>query len=158
MESFFNYTLVFFWLIAFSSATQDIAADGLYLLSLSNHDQAWYIGIRNTFYRLAIITGQGLIIIIVGYLTDLTGQIYFAWSLLFFALSGTLFMSAFYHYKVLPKTEKKMSNISSQLFQEFYLILKSFFFKTIHIYINYFYFNISIRRSTVSQDCAIIYA
>ena len=127
LESFFKYTLVFFWLIAFSSATQDIAADGLYLLSLSSHDQAWYIGIRNTFYRLAIITGQGLIIIIVGYLTDLTGQIYLAWSLLFFSLSVTLFISAFYHYKVLPKTEQKRSNNSSQLFQEFYLILKSFF-------------------------------
>ena len=129
LESFFKYTLVFFWLIAFSSATQDIAADGLYLLSLSSHDQAWYIGIRNTFYRLAIITGQGLIIIIVGYLTDLTGQIYLAWSLLFFSLAVTLFISAFYHYKVLPKTEQKRTNNSSQLFQEFYLILKSFFLK-----------------------------
>ena len=38
-------------------------------------------------------------------------------------------MSAFYHYKVLPKTEKKRSNSFRQLFQEFYLILKSFFLK-----------------------------
>ena len=59
-----QYTLVFFWLMAFSSSTHDIAADGFYMLGLSSHDQSWFIGIRNTFYRFAILFGQGIIVII----------------------------------------------------------------------------------------------
>ncbi|RPI71204.1 MAG: MFS transporter [Ignavibacteriales bacterium] len=73
VPSFFQYTLVFFWLLAFSSATHDIAADGFYMLGLSKHDQAWFVGIRNTFYRLASITGQGLLIILAGYLESTSG-------------------------------------------------------------------------------------
>ena len=56
--SFFQYTLAFFWLMAFSSATHDIAADGFYMLGLDEHKQAFFVGIRSTFYRLAMITGQ----------------------------------------------------------------------------------------------------
>lgn len=70
---FFQATLAFFWLLAFSSATHDIAADGFYMLALSEHDQAMYVGIRNTFYRIAMITGQGALIILAGALELFTG-------------------------------------------------------------------------------------
>lgn len=70
---FFRYTLAFFWLLAFSSATHDIAADGFYMLGLDEHDQAFFVGIRSTFYRFAMITGQGLLIILAGYLESSTG-------------------------------------------------------------------------------------
>lgn len=70
---FLQLTLAFFWLLAFSSATHDIAADGFYMLGLSKHDQAWFVGIRSTFYRLAMITGQGLLIILAGYIESSTG-------------------------------------------------------------------------------------
>ncbi len=73
-EPFFQYTLAFLWLLAFSSATHDIAADGFYMLALSEHDQAWFVGIRSTFYRLAMITGQGLLIILAGFLESATGM------------------------------------------------------------------------------------
>ncbi|MEM8556658.1 MAG: MFS transporter [Bacteroidota bacterium] len=73
MDAFFQYTLAFLWLLAFSSATHDIAADGFYLLALDEGDQAWYIGIRSTFYRAAMITGQGLLIILAGFLEGATG-------------------------------------------------------------------------------------
>jgi PAT family beta-lactamase induction signal transducer AmpG len=73
VPDFFQYTLAFFWLIAFSSATHDIAADGFYMLGLSKHDQAWFVGIRNTFYRLAMITGQGILVILAGYLESNSG-------------------------------------------------------------------------------------
>lgn len=66
-SNFLQYTLAFFWLIAFSSATHDIAADGFYMLGLTKNDQAFFVGIRSTFYRLAMITGQGLLIILAGY-------------------------------------------------------------------------------------------
>lgn len=71
--SFFQYTLAFFWLMAFSSATHDIAADGFYMLGLDEHKQAFFVGIRSTFYRLAMITGQGLLIILAGALESRTG-------------------------------------------------------------------------------------
>ena len=73
VPDFFRYTLAFFWLLAFSSATHDIAADGFYMLGLSKHDQAWFVGIRSTFYRLAFITGQGLLVILAGHLESSSG-------------------------------------------------------------------------------------
>lgn len=73
LPSFLQYTLAFFLLLAFSSATHDIAADGFYMLGLSEHDQAFFVGIRSTFYRLSMITGQGLLIILAGYFETHSG-------------------------------------------------------------------------------------
>ncbi len=67
VTGFLQYTLAFFFLLAFSSATHDIAADGFYMLGLSKGDQAYYVGFRSLFYRLSMITGQGLVIILAGY-------------------------------------------------------------------------------------------
>lgn len=72
-DFFFQATLAFFWLIGFSSATHDIAADGFYMLALDSHQQAFYVGIRSTFYRVASITGQGILIILAGALEAATG-------------------------------------------------------------------------------------
>jgi MFS transporter, PAT family, beta-lactamase induction signal transducer AmpG len=71
--AFFQYTLAFLWLLAFSSATHDIAADGFYMLGLKEHEQAYFVGIRSTFYRFAMITGQGLLIILAGFIETRTG-------------------------------------------------------------------------------------
>lgn len=71
---FFQATLAVFWLIAFSSATHDIAADGFYMLGLDSSQQSFFVGIRSTFYRLAMITGQGLLIIVAGGLESMTGM------------------------------------------------------------------------------------
>ena len=73
VPNFFQYTIAFFWLLAFSSATHDIAADGFYMLALDEHKQAYFIGIRSTFYRVAMITGQGLLIILAGFFETHTG-------------------------------------------------------------------------------------
>ncbi len=103
-DDFFRNSLVFLWLLAFSSATHDIAADGFYMLGLSKHDQTWFVGIRSTFYRLAMIAGQGLLIMLAGSLeelmqspgvvsTDLSGSgvesgIAFAWVITFYVMAG----------------------------------------------------------------------
>ncbi len=71
---FFQATLAFFWLLAFSSATHDIAADGFYMLALNSNSQAKFVGIRSTFYRLATIMGQGLLIILAGFIESNTGM------------------------------------------------------------------------------------
>ncbi|PVX50767.1 PAT family beta-lactamase induction signal transducer AmpG [Balneicella halophila] len=71
---YFKASLAFFWLLAFSSATHDIAADGFYMLALDDSQQSFFVGIRSTFYRLAMITGQGLLIILAGALEIMTGS------------------------------------------------------------------------------------
>lgn len=71
---FLQATLAVFWLIAFSSATHDIAADGFYMLALDDSQQSFFVGIRSTFYRFAMIAGQGLLIMIAGFLESSTGM------------------------------------------------------------------------------------
>lgn len=73
MPFFFQGTLAFFWLLAFSSATHDIAADGFYMLGLNTNLQAKFVGIRSTFYRVATIMGQGVLIILAGFLESTSG-------------------------------------------------------------------------------------
>lgn len=68
LPHYLQYTLAFFFLMAFSSATHDIAADGFYMLALPENEQSFYVGIRSTFYRFANITGQGLLIVLAGWL------------------------------------------------------------------------------------------
>jgi PAT family beta-lactamase induction signal transducer AmpG len=70
---FFQYTLAFLWLLAFSSATHDIAADGFYMLATTEKEQAFFVGIRSTFYRISMISGQGLLVILVGLIQSRTG-------------------------------------------------------------------------------------
>jgi len=102
-DDFFRYSLAAFCLIAFSSATHDIAADGFYILGLDDHQQAWWVGIRNTFYRLAMITGQGLLVMIAGYLETSTANIPLAWSVVFYLLAGLFVLAFVYHRFVLPR-------------------------------------------------------
>ena len=131
-SSFLQTTLAIFWLMAFSSATHDIAADGFYMLGLSQHDQALFVGIRSTFYRLATITGQGLLIMLAGYLETATGNISRAWSITFFIMSGLFIGLWLYHKYILPHPAsdvKTNSNSSSGILSSFISTFRSFFKK-----------------------------
>lgn len=70
---FFQLTLAIFWVVGFTSATHDIAADGFYMHALTEHEQSFYVGIRSTFYRIATVAGQGLLVIIAGLIETGTG-------------------------------------------------------------------------------------
>lgn len=70
---FFQLTLAIFWLVGFTSATHDIAADGFYMLALTEHEQSLYVGIRSTFYRIATVAGQGLLVIVAGLIETNSG-------------------------------------------------------------------------------------
>ena len=100
---FFSATLAAFWLMAFASATHDIAADGYYMLALTSHEQAAYVGVRSTFYRLASILGQGGLVILAGYLETRIG-IKPAWQWIFILLSGIFILIAFYNIYMMPKS------------------------------------------------------
>ncbi|HBG57698.1 AmpG family muropeptide MFS transporter [Proteiniphilum sp. UBA1028] len=125
-------SLAFFWLMAFSSATHDIAADGFYMLALDDSQQSFFVGIRSTFYRFASITGQGLLVVLAGFLEKSTGRIPYAWSLTFFILAG-LFLAFFvYHRFVLPYPHAdtgKSARTPREVVTEFGNTFKSFFTK-----------------------------
>jgi PAT family beta-lactamase induction signal transducer AmpG len=70
---FFQYTIALFWMMAFCSATHDIAADGFYMLGLSQHQQAAFVGVRSTFYRIATIAAQGLLVMLAGFIETKSG-------------------------------------------------------------------------------------
>ena len=72
-SAFFKWSLFLFWIMACASATHDIAADGFYMLSLSKHEQAWWVGLRSTFYRTAMIVGSGLLVVLAGVLESKNG-------------------------------------------------------------------------------------
>src|ERR1035441_7400561 len=72
-SEFFKWSLFLFWIMAFASSTHDIAADGFYMLSLSKHEQAWWVGLRSTFYRTAMIVGSGLLVVLAGVLESKNG-------------------------------------------------------------------------------------
>ncbi len=101
-ERFFQYTLAFFWIIAFGSATHDTAADGFYMLGLSEHHQSAFVGIRTTFYRIATIGTKGGLVVFAGYLERSGYDIPKAWSLTFF-IAASFFLALFlYHFFILP--------------------------------------------------------
>jgi len=100
---FFQLTLVFFWLLAFSSATHDIAADGFYLLATTEHEQSFFIGFRSLFYRVAAVGAQGGLVILAGKLYQRTGDYSSAWSTAFALVAGIILSLGIYHFLVLPR-------------------------------------------------------
>ncbi len=133
MDKFFQYTLAFFWLMAFSSATHDIAADGFYMLGLSKHDQAYFIGIRNTFYRFAVLAGKGLLVILAGQMEKIAGNDnQWAWSITFFIFAGLFIAFAIWHWIILPfptSDVKKESKSVKQVLSDFAETFITFFKK-----------------------------
>jgi len=109
-------TLFFFWVMAFASATHDIAADGYYMIGLDQHEQAFFVGIRSTFYRLATIFGQGVLVMIAGNLQVLfRNNIPFSWSLMFYGVAGLFIALWLYHSYILPRCEEeKQDNNENQ--------------------------------------------
>ena len=102
-SNFVQYTLSFFWLLAFSSATHDIAADGFYMLATTEREQALFVGIRSTFYRVATITGQGLLVMLAGQIQQQTGNLKLGWMVAFCLAAGLFVCFGLYHAFVLPR-------------------------------------------------------
>jgi PAT family beta-lactamase induction signal transducer AmpG len=96
-------SLAVFWLLAFASATHDIAADGFYLQALAQRQQAAFVGVRSTAYRVAMIGSQGGLVILAGWLQDQLGEPALAWSLVFALLGAALLLLAAFHVWALPR-------------------------------------------------------
>ena len=133
-------SLCFCWLMAFASATHDIAADGFYMLGLDSHEQAYFVGIRSTFYRIATIVGQGLLVMLAGNLEVLTRNVRYSWSLMFYLMAGLFIAFWLWHHYILPRPEEsgecrmesgnsQFSTLNSQLMREFWHTFVTFFHK-----------------------------
>ena len=125
-------TLCFFWLMAFASATHDIAADGFYMMGLDEHEQAYFVGIRSTFYRIATIFSSGLLVGLAGALQVLTRSIRYSWSLVFYLMAGLFIAFWLYHNWVLPRPDEdseKQSKTATAIWAEFCQTLVTFFQK-----------------------------
>ncbi len=126
--AFLQMTLLVFWLMAFASATHDIAADGFYMLAQPPSQQAAFVGVRSTCYRLAMIGGQGGLVYLAGYLQQRTGQVAQAWAWVF-ALMAVFFVAvAVWHYFVLPRpASDRPAPRSRTFFADFAKVFVAFF-------------------------------
>lgn len=107
----FGLSLVIFYVIAFASATHDIAADGFYMLALSEQEQSLFVGIRSTFYRISSVFGQGVIVVVAGLLEERMGSIPSAWNVTLL-LCGALFaLLTLWHCRSLPKVERNLAGV-----------------------------------------------
>lgn len=100
---FLQLSLAVFWLMAFASATHDIAADGFYMLALSERRQAAFVGVRSLFYRLAMISGQGALVVLAGWLADWQGDVVLAWQQVLALLAGLMLAAGAWHAWALPR-------------------------------------------------------
>lgn len=102
----FRFTLLLFIIAAFASATHDIAADGFYMLAHDRKSQAAFVGIRSTFYRIAAVFSQGVIVYIAGYMEKQTGDIPFSWQVTLGVTSVIMLCVTLYHSFFLPRPEE----------------------------------------------------
>ena len=129
--NFFKWSLAIMWLLAFSSATHDISIDGFYMLGLDEGEQSLFVGIRNTAYRIAMIAGQGGLLMLVGQFEKLFGSAIRAWSLGFLIAGGIMILLWLYHSYILPHpvADCTIEVSGSNIFKEFGMTFVSYFKK-----------------------------
>jgi len=129
--AFLQTTLVIFWLMAFASATHDIAADGFYMLAQPPAAQAAFVGVRSTFYRLAMIGGQGGLVVLAGWLQQRTGQVALAWAWVFGLMAVFFIAAAAYHQWALPRpASDRPVPRSANFWADFATVFAAFFRST----------------------------
>ena len=123
--SLFTVMLILFIITAFSSATHDIAADGYYMLALTEHQQAAFVGARSVFYRLSSIFGQGVLLVVAGMLETRLENIPLAWQLTLLVTAVIFALISLWHVFVLPRPDSDKSSLEGKeqsagaIFREF---------------------------------------
>ncbi|MCB0283452.1 MAG: MFS transporter [Calditrichae bacterium] len=129
LEGFFQYSLALFVIIAFNSATHDIAADGVYINTLPPKMQAQYVGWQGASYNIAKVLSQGALVYVAGKLELVLGIVE-AWMIVMALFGVILILIGFYHTKMLPSGGSSTSvNSVKEAFQTFWIVVKSFFEK-----------------------------
>ncbi len=102
---FFVTSLACFWMVAFASATNDIATDGYYMIGLTEDRQSFFVGMRSVFYKLANVTGQGLLVVLAGFLENKYGDNTKAWSYTMICAGTIMLLMTLTNFFVTPKFE-----------------------------------------------------
>ncbi|HSK12168.1 MAG TPA: hypothetical protein VK907_03080, partial [Phnomibacter sp.] len=127
--SFFYLSVVLFLLTAFFGATQDIAADGLYLRELDTTQQAKYVGWQGTFYNFAKLFSNGGMVFLAGILIPVLGNTH-AWACVLAVYAVVMMLLGFYNRRVLPATEEaKQRSSATEVWETLKDVLGSFFRK-----------------------------
>ena len=128
-----QWTLAIFWIMAFSSATHDIAADGFYMLGLDTHQQSFFVGVRSTFYRISMMAGQGLFLLVAQiFETRFPDNISKAWAWTLYLTAGLFLLIFLYHYFILPhptEDNDKEAPEANIVARQFFITFVSFFKK-----------------------------
>ena len=128
-QGHFKIALILFTITAFCSATHDIAADGYYMIALDEHDQSAYVGLRSTFYRIANIFCQSLLLMIVGWLQKRT-DISTSWTYALLLCSAILALIAAWHTWSMPAVEVKGGRLKfKDIWHEIGMVWVEFFRK-----------------------------
>lgn len=133
--SMFSITLILFIITAFASATHDIAADGYYMLALTQKNQAAFVGIRSTFYRLSSIFGQGVLVLIAGVIENKTGNIPMSWRMTMLVTAVLFSLVTLYHTFFLPRPADDKPHLAEgqksakMIFREFGRTFATYFTK-----------------------------
>lgn len=131
-SGFFQATLALFWLMAFASSTHDIAADGFYMLALTQHQQSLFVGIRSLFYRISMIIGQGVLVVVAANVSEAWAQPKAGWIVVFGILAAFFALVASYHSLSLPRPgadAMRSPRSASDTLREFVETFVSFFRK-----------------------------
>jgi len=100
---YFAASIAVLALVAFSAATHDIAADGLYIASLSAKEQAAYAGWQGAFFNAAKFMSLGGLVILAGYFEKRMAVAH-AWTIIFAMLAAMMAALGLYHLWSLPGT------------------------------------------------------
>lgn len=122
----FTWTLIFFIIAAFASATHDIAADGYYMLALDKKNQARFVGIRSTFYRIASVFAQGVLVYMAGRIERNTGDVPMAWQITLGTTSALMLLLTLYHSFFIPRVDADQSHESKDYRQAMKELKESF--------------------------------
>ena len=100
-DHFFSLSIAVFAIIAFSGATHDTAADGVYLNELTPKLQAQYVGWQGAFYNVAKVLSGGALVYLAGELEKKYG-IASAWMTVMFIYGIIMVLLGLYNMKMLP--------------------------------------------------------
>jgi PAT family beta-lactamase induction signal transducer AmpG len=130
LSNFFILSLAIFWVAAFASASNDVASDGFYLLALEKEQQSFFLGIRSTFYRLSMLAGNGIVVLLAGYLEHQFGDHKKAWSYTMIFVGLVMVLLTVYNFFATPKTEiNSLKTKSESEERNFATVFISFFKK-----------------------------
>lgn len=134
VNNFFSISIALLAVIAISGATHDIAADGVYMSSLSNEEQARWIGWQGAFYNIAKIVATGGFVYLAGVVKDVYG-VRTAWTIVMLLVAILLIGAGIYHYFILPQGGKENTNNKPSLNKQLKELMETFtdFFQKRHI-------------------------